>query len=135
MRTQKRSRARADPRPRRRAPRPSPPRPSRPTSPISSPKSRTPSSTSRPPRRSTTRPPDAAPPPDLPKGTPFDDMFEQFFKNHGMNQAPKPHKSSSLGSGFVIDASGIVITNNHVVGDANDIMVIFTDGRKLRRRK
>ena len=73
--------------------------------------------------------------PDLPKGTPFDDMFEQFFKNHGFNDgAPRPHKMSSLGSGFVIDPSGIVITNNHVVGDANDIVVIFTDGRKLRPR-
>ncbi|MGA2044658.1 MAG: DegQ family serine endoprotease [Roseiarcus sp.] len=74
---------------------------------------------------------DAAP--NLPKGTPFDDMFEQFFRNHGQNgDAPRPRKSSSLGSGFVIDATGIVITNNHVVGDANDIMVIFTDGRKLK---
>ncbi|HEY1942172.1 MAG TPA: DegQ family serine endoprotease [Roseiarcus sp.] len=71
--------------------------------------------------------------PDLPKGTPFDDMFEQFFKNHGLNNgAPHPHKMSSLGSGFVIDPSGIVITNNHVVGDANDVVVIFTDGRKLK---
>ena len=70
--------------------------------------------------------------PDMPKGTPFDDMFEQFFKNHGANGAPHPHKMSSLGSGFVIDASGIVITNNHVVGDANDVVVIFTDGRKLK---
>jgi serine protease Do len=74
---------------------------------------------------------DAAP--NLPKGTPFDDMFEQFFRNHGQNgEAPRPRRSSSLGSGFVIDATGIVITNNHVVGDANDIMVIFTDGRKLK---
>ena len=72
--------------------------------------------------------------PNVPKGTPFDDMFEEFFKNHGRNGAtpPRPRKSSSLGSGFVIDSSGIVITNNHVVGDANDIMVIFTDGRKLK---
>jgi serine protease Do len=74
---------------------------------------------------------DAAP--DLPKGTPFDDMFDQFFRNHGQNsEAPRPHRTRSLGSGFVIDASGIVITNNHVIGDANDIMVIFTDGRKLK---
>src|ERR1700734_3478367 len=73
--------------------------------------------------------------PDLPKGTPFDDMFEQFFKNHGFNGAPsRQRKSSSLGSGFVIDPSGIVITNNHVVGDANDIVVIFTDGRKLKAK-
>jgi serine protease Do len=70
--------------------------------------------------------------PDLPKGTPFDDMFDQFFKNHGFNAVPRPHKMSSLGSGFVIDPSGIVITNNHVVGDANDVVVIFTDGRKLK---
>jgi serine protease Do len=70
--------------------------------------------------------------PDLPKGTPFDDMFEQFFKNHGFNSVPRPHKMSSLGSGFVIDPSGIVITNNHVIGDANDVVVIFTDGRKLK---
>jgi serine protease Do len=79
-----------------------------------------------------------ASPPELPKGTPFDDMFEQFFKNHGMNgpqaQPPRAHKSSSLGSGFVIDPSGIVITNNHVVGDANEIVVIFTDGRKLKAK-
>jgi serine protease Do len=71
--------------------------------------------------------------PNIPKGTPFDDMFEEFFKNHGQKgDAPRQHKSSSLGSGFVIDPAGIVITNNHVVGDANDITVIFTDGRKLK---
>jgi serine protease Do len=74
--------------------------------------------------------------PELPKGTPFDDMFEQFFKNHGQNgpQAPHPRKSTSLGSGFVIDPSGIVITNNHVVAEGNDIVVIFTDGRKLKAK-
>src|SRR5579863_2106825 len=76
----------------------------------------------------------AEPMPDMPKGTPFDDMFEQFFKNHGMNGPPRPRKSSSLGSGFVIDSSGIVITNNHVVGEANEIVVIFTDGRKLKAK-
>jgi serine protease Do len=70
--------------------------------------------------------------PDLPKGTPFDDMFEEFFKNHGINPQPRARRAQSLGSGFVIDPSGIVITNNHVVGDANDIVVIFTDGRKLK---
>jgi serine protease Do len=73
---------------------------------------------------------DAAP--DLPKGTPFDEMFEEFFKNHGINPQPRARRAQSLGSGFVIDPSGIVITNNHVVGDANDIVIIFTDGRKLK---
>src|ERR1700722_8553436 len=74
---------------------------------------------------------DAAPA-DVPKGTPFDEMFEEFFKNHGINPQPHARRAQSLGSGFVIDPSGIVITNNHVVGDANDIVVIFTDGRKLK---
>ena len=72
--------------------------------------------------------------PDLPKGTPFDEMFEEFFRNHGVNPHPRSQKAQSLGSGFVIDSSGIVITNNHVVGDANDIVVIFRDGRKLKAK-
>src|SRR5271154_5919369 len=72
--------------------------------------------------------------PDLPKGTPFDEMFEEFFKNHGINPQPRARRAQSLGSGFVVDPSGIVITNNHVVGDANDIVVIFTDGRKLKAK-
>ncbi len=72
--------------------------------------------------------------PDLPKGTPFDEMFEEFFKNHGGVPHPRAQRAQSLGSGFVIDPSGIVITNNHVIGDANDIVVIFTDGRKLKAK-
>jgi serine protease Do len=70
--------------------------------------------------------------PQLPHGTPFDEMFEEFFKNHGQSGPIPRHKTSSLGSGFVIDPSGIVITNNHVIADANDITVIFNDGRKLK---
>ncbi len=72
--------------------------------------------------------------PDLPKGTPFDEMFEDFFKNHGINPQPRARRAQSLGSGFVIDPSGVIITNNHVVGDANDIVIIFTDGRKLKAK-
>ncbi|QGM47653.1 Do family serine endopeptidase [Methylocystis heyeri] len=70
-----------------------------------------------------------------PGGAPFDDLFEEFFRRRqqgqGMPEAPR-HKSSSLGSGFVIDPSGIVITNNHVIADANEVTVIFTDGQKLK---
>jgi serine protease Do len=76
--------------------------------------------------------------PNLPPGTPFDDLFEEFFRrrqgqggNEGQ-QAPRQRRSSSLGSGFVIDSAGIVITNNHVIADANEITVIFTDGQKLK---
>ena len=75
--------------------------------------------------------------PNLPQGTPFDDLFEEFFKRRqgqgeGPQGAPRMRRSNSLGSGFVIDAEGIVITNNHVIADATDIQVIFTDGRKLK---
>ena len=74
---------------------------------------------------------------DLPKlqpGTPFDDMFEEFFKKRGQQGEGQrqSRKSNSLGSGFVIDSAGIIITNNHVIAEANEITVIFTDGRKLK---
>ncbi|UDL93435.1 DegQ family serine endoprotease [Lichenihabitans sp. PAMC28606] len=78
--------------------------------------------------------------PKLPPGTPFDDLFEEFFKRQlqGQNgkgdgtEAPRARRSSSLGSGFIIDSSGIVITNNHVIEGANEVTVILTDGRKLK---
>ena len=75
--------------------------------------------------------------PQLQPGTPFDDLFEEFFKRRqqqGGDDTPRQQqrRSNSLGSGFVIDSSGIVITNNHVIADANEVTVIFTDGQKLK---
>ncbi|HMN73266.1 MAG TPA: DegQ family serine endoprotease [Rhodoblastus sp.] len=71
--------------------------------------------------------------PQFQPGTPFDDLFEEFFKRRGQGGGePRQRRSNSLGSGFVIDASGIVITNNHVIADANEVYVIFTDGQKLK---
>jgi serine protease Do len=76
--------------------------------------------------------------PRLAPGTPFDELFEEFFKRRGQgpgggdDDAPRSRKSNSLGSGFVIDPAGIVITNNHVIADANEVFVIFTDGQKLK---
>jgi serine protease Do len=79
--------------------------------------------------------------PQLPPGSPFQDFFEEFFGPNGPNgqqgggqgggQRPQ-RKSSSLGSGFIVDASGIVVTNNHVIADANEITVILTDGTRLK---
>jgi serine protease Do len=77
-------------------------------------------------------------PPGMGQGAPFDDLFEEFFKRRqgqggpGMPEMPRQRKSSSLGSGFVIDPAGIVITNNHVIADANEVTVIFNDGQKLK---
>ncbi len=72
--------------------------------------------------------------PQLPPGTPFEDLFEEFFNRRGQGIEPprQQRRSNSLGSGFVIDPSGIVITNNHVIGEADDIEVIWADGRTLK---
>ena len=53
---------------------------------------------------------------EFPPGSPFEDMFKEFGE-------PKKRKASALGSGFIIDAKGLVITNNHVIKGAEDIMV------------
>jgi serine protease Do len=78
----------------------------------------------------------ATPMPQLPPGSPFEEFFEEFFKNRrgqGDNSPNRtPRRVSSLGSGFVLDASGIVITNNHVISEADEINVIFTDGSRLK---
>ena len=77
------------------------------------------------------------PTPKAPKGLPFQEFFDDFFnrqqeKKGGNPNARQSRKVQSLGSGFVIDASGIIITNNHVIADADEIMVNFTDGSKLK---
>jgi serine protease Do len=76
---------------------------------------------------------------ELDPGTPFDELFDEFFRHHqeqggDSDQLLNPHerRSNSLGSGFVIDPSGIIVTNNHVIADSDDVTVIFTDGTKLR---
>jgi serine protease Do len=76
-------------------------------------------------------------PPQFEPGTPFDDLFEEFFRRHQQgndrqDQKQRQRKSNSLGSGFVVDPSGVVITNNHVIADANEVTVIFADGQKLK---
>jgi len=67
--------------------------------------------------------------PDLPKDSPFQEFFDEFFKRN-QNQ-PQARRVSSLGSGFVIDASGIIVTNNHVIEDADEIVANFNDGSSL----
>ena len=52
----------------------------------------------------------------FPPGSPFEDMFKEFG-------TPQTRKSAALGSGFIIDEKGIVITNNHVIKDSEDIVV------------
>jgi len=79
-------------------------------------------------------PSEGVPMPQVPEGTPFREFFEEFFKRQqeGQNQQNTPRNANSLGSGFVIDPSGIVITNNHVIDGADEIEVIFNDGTRLK---
>ena len=56
----------------------------------------------------------------FPPGSPFEDMFKEF-------ERPQERKASSLGSGFVIKKNGIVVTNNHVIANADDIVVIVNN--------
>jgi serine protease Do len=77
--------------------------------------------------------PDSVPIPKLPEGSPFEEFFNDFFKNRDDGTDDSPRKVQSLGSGFVFDAArGLVVTNNHVIADADDIEVNFSDGTKLK---
>ncbi len=77
--------------------------------------------------------------PKMPDGSPFQQFFDDFFKEQdGNGNGPDggtngSRKVQSLGSGFVIDAvEGIIVTNNHVIDGADDIEINFTDGKKLK---
>src|SRR5882724_6944258 len=79
--------------------------------------------------------------PQLPPGSPFEEFFDDFFKNRRGGPGGKggdkgnefqPRKTNSLGSGFIVDTAGIVVTNNHVIADADEINIIMNDGTKIK---
>lgn len=63
--------------------------------------------------------------PQFPPGSPFEEFFKDFFDRQGRPDTPR--KATSLGSGFIIDPAGLVVTNNHVIADADEINVILHD--------
>ena len=63
----------------------------------------------------------------FPPGSPFEDMFREFG-------APQERQSSALGSGFIIDEKGIVVTNNHVITDAEDIIVRVNGDKEFKAK-
>lgn len=65
--------------------------------------------------------------PRIPEGMPFEEFWEQF-RDRYEREEEEPRQARSLGSGFIVDASGIVITNNHVIENADEITVILRDG-------
>ena len=64
---------------------------------------------------------------EFPPGSPFEDMFKDFG-------TPQKKKAYALGSGFIIDASGIIVTNNHVIKEAEDILVRIEDGQEYEAK-
>ena len=67
--------------------------------------------------------------PRVPPGSPFEDFFKEFFDR---NRPQQRRKATSLGSGFILDSIGYVVTNNHVIQDADEITVIFQDDTRLK---
>jgi len=68
--------------------------------------------------------------PQFPPGSPFEEFFKDFMERQGHNNADPdapPRRATALGSGFIIDPSGLVVTNNHVIADADEITVILHD--------
>src|ERR1700747_3735931 len=76
------------------------------------------------------------PMPQLPNDPQLDELFRDFFNRRGQgdqqNRERGPRRVNSLGSGFIIDPSGIVVTNNHVISEADEITVILNDGARLK---
>lgn len=70
----------------------------------------------------------------VPEGSPFEDFFREFQDRNGGDRNQPPRKSSALGSGFVISEDGYVVTNNHVIEGADEILIEFTSGMNCRRR-
>ncbi|MGE4218874.1 MAG: DegQ family serine endoprotease [Alphaproteobacteria bacterium] len=76
----------------------------------------------------TGRAPEDFPQFEFPPGSPFRDFFDQFRRSQPDAQ---PRRATSLGSGFIIDKSGYVVTNNHVIEGAEEVTVILHDDTKL----
>jgi serine protease Do len=71
--------------------------------------------------------------PQFPPGSPFEEFFKDFMERHGGNNPDAaPRRATALGSGFIIDPSGLVVTNNHVIADADEITVILHDEQAFK---
>ncbi len=85
--------------------------------------------------------------PQFPPGSPFEQFFKDFMQRHGGSggggggdnggdddQGDQPRHGTALGSGFIIDPAGYIVTNNHVIDGADEITVTLHDGTSLKAK-
>ena len=68
--------------------------------------------------------------PRFPEGSPFDEFFKDYFENERRN-SPSQRPMTGLGSGFIIEKEGIIVTNNHVIEGADEITVIMSNQQEF----
>jgi len=77
--------------------------------------------------------------PQFPPGSPFEDFFKDFMERNGRkgempNNGKPRRRARSLGSGFIIDSTGIIITNNHVIADADEVKIRLQDETEFKAK-
>ena len=71
----------------------------------------------------------------VPEGSPFEDFFREFQDRNNNDEGNRPRRSSALGSGFVISEDGFIVTNNHVIEGADEVLIVFFPGDGQPKKK
>lgn len=66
------------------------------------------------------------------RAVPYADPFQEYFREYGHNHTPSVLEQTSMGSGVIVNAQGIILTNAHVVREASEILAVLPDGRQFQ---